>query len=392
MKDLFMKLPPFSPDYCGVASALFELGGIIAIHDGTGCTGNFVCHDEPRGYGNKSAVFTSNLREMEVVFGDDEVFLGKVVQADRDLDAPFIALLSSPVPMVIGTDFKALGRIVTRRTGKPTLTFDTGGIQFYDVGMSNAWMTLAKQFAAEVEQVNPRQVNILGATPLDFGAPCKMAALKQVLQECGAEKITSWGMDGSLDDIRYAGEAGVNLVVQVSALPVAKYLKERFGTPYIVGMPIGRQGVRMLADQLRVLWGESRQADNPACGVKLPFKKALVIHEQVTANAWRSCLQQDFGVAEVDVASYFTLDADLRKEKDVHLREEEDLQNLITAGGYDLVLSDRLLKAAVQSDVAWIPLPHLAISGCIHWNNSFCDIGEFANIYLKSYMKDHTDF
>lgn len=384
MKDLFMKLPPFSPDYCGVASALFELGGIVAFHDGTGCTGNYVCHDEPRGYGSQSAIFTSNLREMEVVFGDDEIFLGKVVQADRDLNAPFIAMLSSPVPMVIGTDFKALGRIVSRRTGKPTLTFDTGGIQFYDVGMKDAWMALAKQFAAEVSAVNPRHINILGATPLDFGAPCKMAALKQMLKECGAEKITSWGMDGGLDDIRYVGEAGVNLVVQVSALPVAKYLKERFGTPYIVGLPIGRRGECILANQLGTLWGEPERMDNSRCYAKLLFKKALVIHEQVTANAWRTCLQEDFGVAEVDVASYFTLDTDLLQENDVHLREEDELQKLIDTRGYDLVLGDKLFQAAVESDVAWIPVPHLAVSGCIHWDKDFCDIGETAYAYMNN--------
>lgn len=387
MKDLFMKLPPFSPDYCGVASALFELGGIVVIHDGTGCTGNYVCHDEPRGYGNTSAVFTSNLREMEVVFGDDEVFLGKVVQADRDLDAPFIAMLNSPVPMVIGTDFKALGRIVTKRTGKPTLTFDTGGIQFYDIGMKDAWMTLAQKFAEDTDGVNPRHVNILGATPLDFGAPCKMSALKQVLAECGAERITSWGMDGNLDDIRNVGKAGVNLVVQVSALPVAKYLKERFGTPYIVGLPIGRKGIWSLAAQLKALWGESAEMGDLVSDVKLPFKKALIVHEQVAANAWRSFLQQEAGIADADVASYFTLDADLMQENDAHLREEDDLQNLIEANGYDLVLGDILLKSAVECDISWIPVPHLAVSGCIHWNKDFCDIGECANVYVKNQME-----
>ena len=386
MKDLFMKLPPFSPDYCGVASALFELGGIIAIHDGTGCTGNYVCHDEPRRYANKSAILTSNLREMEVVFGDDEVFLGKVVQADRDLDAPFIAMLSSPVPMVIGTDFKALGRIVSRRTGKPTLTFDTGGIRFYDVGQRDAWMTLAKQFAQESKEMIPYRVNILGATPLDLGGPCQMTELKQVLLQCGATEITSWGMDGSLEDIYQVGEAGVNLVIQTAAIPVAKYLQERFGTPYMIGLPIGRHAQSVLENQLKTFWGIPTQSESTEVHEeKLPYKKALVVHEQVTANAWRSCLQEDFGVAEVDVASYFTMDPDLMGERDTRLCEEDDLSELIDAREYDVVLGDRLLQSAVKNDVAWIPVPHLAVSGCMHWDGDFCSVGEAGYQYLKMF-------
>ena len=40
MSKLCIMLPPLAPDYSGAASALFELGGMIVIHDASGCTGN----------------------------------------------------------------------------------------------------------------------------------------------------------------------------------------------------------------------------------------------------------------------------------------------------------------------------------------------------------------
>lgn len=387
MKDLFITLPPFSPDYCGVASTLFELGGIVVIHDGTGCTGNYICHDEPRGYGSQSAIYTSNLREMEVVFGDDEVFLNKIVQADKDLDAPFIALLSSPVPMIIGTDFKALGRIVHRRTGKPVFTFDTHGIAFYDEGQAESWLTLAKAFSKPCEEKNIRHVNILGATPLDLGAEGQMTLLKEFLYECGAEKVTSWGMEGTLEDIEQVGKASLNLVIHVSGLSTAQWMEENLGIPYMVGLPIGKQESKALKDQIRSCLKIELKEDSDANANVQPIlagKKVLVIHEQVTANAWRECLMKDYGAGAVDVATYFTLNSQLASEGDVHLCEEVELDQLIREQGYDLVLGDRLLSGAVTADVQWIHVPHLAVSGCMHWEKDFRSVYETGYEYLKT--------
>ena len=53
MRKLCIKLPPFAPDYSGVCSALYELGGMSVIHDASGCTGNYTGFDEPRWYDNQ---------------------------------------------------------------------------------------------------------------------------------------------------------------------------------------------------------------------------------------------------------------------------------------------------------------------------------------------------
>ncbi|MFQ9086536.1 MAG: hypothetical protein ACLR6H_07100 [Roseburia sp.] len=47
----------------------FDLGGIIVMHDASGCTGNYTGYDEPRWIGSKSAVFCSGLRRIDAVMG-----------------------------------------------------------------------------------------------------------------------------------------------------------------------------------------------------------------------------------------------------------------------------------------------------------------------------------
>lgn len=54
MARLSVHLPPFSPDYSGVSSVFFDLPVVVAIHDASGCTGNYTGYDEPRWYGASS--------------------------------------------------------------------------------------------------------------------------------------------------------------------------------------------------------------------------------------------------------------------------------------------------------------------------------------------------
>ena len=61
MAVLSIYLSPFAPDYSGVSSVLFDLHTVTAMHDASGCTGNYTGYDEPRWYGSKSPIFCSGL-------------------------------------------------------------------------------------------------------------------------------------------------------------------------------------------------------------------------------------------------------------------------------------------------------------------------------------------
>ena len=61
MRRLYRYLPPFAGDYSGVCSVLYELGGMICIHDAAGCTGNYTGFDEPRSYNSRTLIYCAFL-------------------------------------------------------------------------------------------------------------------------------------------------------------------------------------------------------------------------------------------------------------------------------------------------------------------------------------------
>ena len=72
------------------------------------------------------------------------------------------------MPAVIGTDYKALGRMTEKKTGLPVLTIDTNGMDLYDRGQEKAWLALFKKFVVDEMSVEKGRVGIIGATPQDL--------------------------------------------------------------------------------------------------------------------------------------------------------------------------------------------------------------------------------
>ena len=121
-------LPVYTGDVSGVCSALFELGGMVVIHDPSGCNSTYNTHDEIRWYDQDSLVFISGLTDVDATLGNDERFVHDVVEAARQTHPRFIVLVSSPVPYQLGTDFKALARLVEARSRVPCLSLPTNGM------------------------------------------------------------------------------------------------------------------------------------------------------------------------------------------------------------------------------------------------------------------------
>ncbi|MBQ7981537.1 MAG: oxidoreductase, partial [Oscillospiraceae bacterium] len=134
MKQTARIISTYTADVSGVPSALFELGGMVIMHDASGCNSTYNTHDEPRWYDFDSMVYISGLTEMEAIMGDDEKLIGDIVSAASELHPEFIAIAGSPIPMMIGTDFKAVASVIEKRTGIKTFGIDTNGMHTYISG------------------------------------------------------------------------------------------------------------------------------------------------------------------------------------------------------------------------------------------------------------------
>lgn len=347
MKGLWKVISPFAPDQSGAAAVLYELGGIIVICDAGGCAGNVCGFDEPRWFTDKSAVFSAGLRDMDAILGRDERLIDKLCLAAQQIEAPFAAVIGTPVPAVIATDYKAIKKMAEKRLGIPVLTIDTNGMELYDAGASKAYEELFKAFADDAPKLEEGRAGVIGALLLDTGSFNTAAALKAFFQRQGYTKVCCYGIDSELDDIKTAGSSHVNFVISPSGLAAAKQLKERFGTSYELLCPLA-------PEQLS------------SCYSSFAGKRILIVHQAVLAKTIRDDIRASLGeaVSDVTVASWFMMPEECREPHDVKLTEENDFIELVNSHNYDIVIGDILLKRAVADFTGeFIDLPHFAVSG-----------------------------
>lgn len=239
MNTSYRIIPCYTGDVSGVCSALFELGGMVVIHDPSGCNSTYNTHDETRWYDHDSLIFISGLAEIDAVFGNDQKLIDDTVDAAINLHPKFITLVNSPIPYLNGTDFEAICRIIENRTGIPTFYIPTNGMHDYVPGAGMALAEIAKRFVSEPEGKKPNTLNLLGVTPLDYAAEGSAESLRETAERAGFSVHTCWAMGDTLEKLSHSAEAAVNLVVSAIGLKTAQVLRERFGTPYVVGTPLG---------------------------------------------------------------------------------------------------------------------------------------------------------
>lgn len=352
-------VPTYTGDVSGACSALFELGGMVVIHDPSGCNSTYNTHDETRWYDHDSLIFISGLVERDAVLGNDDKFVRDVVRAARELHPRFVALCNSPIPYISGTDFPALARMIEGKTGIPTFYVRTNGMHDYVVGAGNAFGELARRFVAPATP-RPGALNVLGVTPLDFLDQVPQDAMESFAEEAGFEVVSCWAMGSTLDDISRAAEASVNLVVSATGLSAARVLRQRFGTPYVVGRPTEAFG-DVLASSLRKAESdhecskpcrEARTASpsvtRVAVGEPVAMGSAAVAHKLATGEDTRV-------VCPLEGCS------DLLCPTDVAANGEEEIERALAHAS--VVVADALYAPIVPASARLVPAPHHALSG-----------------------------
>ena len=342
MRGLRKYLTPFAPDQSGAVSVLYELGGIIVICDAGGCTGNVCGFDEPRWFERKSAVFSAGLRDMDAILGRDDRLVAKFVDAAEKVEAGFAAVIGTPVPAVIGTDYQALKRMCEKKTDLPVLAVNTDGMELYDGGERKAYLELFKVFAREKLPVETGRVGILGMTPQDVSDLKAADKLREKFKSQGHQAVC-YGMGDGLDEVKKASSVEKNIVVSPAALECARYLEKTFGTPYEVGYPLVEELV----------------PDMEYAG-----KKILIVQQQVMAGSIRAELRKRGGDGKITVASWFSMEKDLLEEGDVSLKDEEDYMELVEKGRYDVIFADPCMRRMTKDfSGVFVDAVHFAVSG-----------------------------
>lgn len=369
MRQSYKIIPVYTADVSGVCSALYELGGMVVMHDPSGCNSTYNTHDEIRWYDQDSLIFISGLSEIDAVMGNDAKFINDIEAAAKELKPKFIALAGSPIPFMNGTDFPAIAQVIETETGIPAFAVPTNGMHDYTYGAGFALAKIAERFVEE-RPIRPNTLNILGATPLDFGPQKNVEAMKQKLGQYGWEVLTSWAMGDSLENLTHANEAAVNLVVSSVGIPAAKILEEKFGTPYVIGTPIG-EFTEVLVQELNEVTKNRNTQEKPTSDEnKVPYLKErlqgpaeiTVIGEAVTMGSLAAAIEKKYHKT-VRVICPLETHEGLLGENDRVSRGEEEIENLLKKT--EIIVADPLYRPICPKDSRFYELPHIAFSGRI---------------------------
>ena len=367
MSKLCITLPPFAPDFSGAASALFDLGGMVVIHDASGCTGSYTGYDEPRWYANNSAVFCSGLRHMDAVLGDDEKFIKRMEEAAESLHPRFIAILGSPVPMVIGTDFVGFANDIEYRTGIPAIGIATHGLAYYGKGIVDAMVALMKKFVKEKRETIPGTINLLGITPLDFHTNGNSEDFRLLFERHGINVLASYSMGMQIEDLQNSVAAQWNVAVSQAGVELAKYMEKEHGIPYVVVTPLGN-GDLAVEKVKHALNGEQLDESTSDC----KEAEILIVGEQVISNSIREYLQKYHQRSGIVVAGLFDISEEWMQPGDIAVKHELQLRKLLNSKRFKAVVGDPMLKDLITPEAMqtmnFYEMPHVALSSKVHWD------------------------
>lgn len=392
MRQVYHNLCTYSADLFGINSALYELGGLIVMHDASGCNSTYNTHDEPRWYTMDSMVYVSGLNEKDAILGNDQKVIDDICAVAQKENPKFIVFSLSVLPAYMGTDVKGIARLIEKKTGIPAFGFATNGMDTYVRGAGMAFRAIAERYcrpsadrSAKPVQTGGAQdrisVNLLGVTPLDFSVNGNVEALEESIREMGYAIQSNWAMGSTLEQLQTAGQADVNLVVSVTGLRTALYMKEAFGIPYVTGIPCGKKACAKLQELIRLSARDKKnrslfEADNKKMENTDPAKneKIRLIGEPVHCASIRFYLEEELGYADVRILCPMEEDADVLRETDRHETGEEAIAAFLNEG--EIVIADPVYHRVVNGDILFVDDPHDAYSGRMYHDRGRLFVGQ----------------
>lgn len=417
MSRLSLYLPSFAADYSGACSVLFDLDFLVVLADAKCCTRNYVNYDEPRWTREKETTLCAQLRMLDVVLGDEEKLIGRIVEAARDSRPQGIALLGSPVSALTGMDMRALAAEVQAACGSATLGIPTTGFDTYERGVQRASEALFKRFCSSEDGSGAMEdpldgasalparkagkcprVNVLGLTPLDFADPAMGESLQDYLRRAGFTPGVMWSSGYCVEDLPRTVAADVNLVVSAGGLGLAQRMERTFGIPWVAALPYGNQGAPVAGRLWEAVGCKPSNPEaliegvplgaapsDPAAGaltaasVTADFTEAcrralptgvgpvLIVGDWVAAASQREVLRACGWQGPIIVASFFGKRPPWAEDGDCYLAGERDLHELVRAEGIALGVGDPLLRRIPSlAALPWVAVAHPAISSDLY--------------------------
>lgn len=165
----------------------------------------------------------------DVTFGSTQMMVEAFKEIMAEYQPKCVALVTTCIIEVIGDDYDAIAAQLTKEYGIPVMAIHTEHFKCEDhfPGLERTISACYELMEAEVEKQNT--VNVLGQRMGDF---CS-TELYAMLTKADVKVAMQLPSGTSVEEIRQAAAAKVNIVVHDIALPLAKQMQESFGIPYV---------------------------------------------------------------------------------------------------------------------------------------------------------------
>lgn len=233
----------------GALAAITALPGAIPVlHAAPGCAGNYVwtqsggCGLQIGGYCSGLCAPSTNVLETEIVFGGTERLRKQLRNTVKVIKGEIFFVITGCVTEIIGDD---VGSVVNefREEGIEVVFAETGGFHGNSYwGYDLVLQTLFRDVVEHGVEVSGKRVNIWGIPPsLDVFWRGNLAGVRSLAESLGLEVNTFFTTDDSLDGLRKAASASLNIVVSDAyGVTAARVFEEIHGTPFItLPPPIG---------------------------------------------------------------------------------------------------------------------------------------------------------
>ncbi|MDR2747994.1 MAG: hypothetical protein LBB77_11185 [Treponema sp.] len=245
----FIDRPRYTCALGGAMGTLHALPRTITIiHGSAGCGGNINAAINAGagylggGYCGGSALPSSNVVEQDVVFGGEGRLREQIESTLEIVDGDLYVVITGCMVDMIGDDtvsvaneFAHAGKPVI---GIPTPSFKGNAFTGYELILKG----LISKYVVKQEKKDPKTVNLFGIVPAqDAFWKGNLRVLKGLLEKLDLTVNTFFGEGETLDNIKNAGGAGLNIVASNNAgIESARFFEEVHGIPYLVTpFPIG---------------------------------------------------------------------------------------------------------------------------------------------------------
>ncbi|OOB79933.1 MAG: hypothetical protein BEN18_02060 [Epulopiscium sp. Nuni2H_MBin001] len=213
-------------------SIILEYGPAGTTHYSMGFLGKL-------GIEQREQIFTTHMTEDDVIMGDVSRLENSIIELDESFSPKVIFVVASSTSEVIGTDIKGVCKYMQQQINAKLIACDVGGFRGdYSVGVSFAYKKISELVLPSDERLNT--FNLIGLSVGNFRAVSDKNEIVSLVEDAFNMTLgTALCCETSICEIEHMSSATINLVVSADGLQAAKYLKQKFNTPYVYGVPYG---------------------------------------------------------------------------------------------------------------------------------------------------------